>query len=170
MYLGIWNHGVLGDSAIYDRSTLKINIENGTWLGATVPDLMIANLAVRPYLVGDCSFQLSVNVMNICTEREKNTNPIRRIWDKVASTTRKQVECAFGMLKQRFPVLKEGVRLHHKDEIVTLIFSCCVLHNWSIDGGDYEEVFLPPDEDGDENDAVVASETQAGRKQSDALL
>lgn len=131
---------------------------------------MIANVAVRPYLVGDYAFQISVNMMNSCTECEKNANQILRIWDKIASATRKSVECAVGMLKQRFTVLKEGVRLHHEEEIVIIILYCCVVHNWSIEDGDYKEVCLSPDEDWDENDAIVTAETQPGKKQRDALL
>ena len=51
---------------------------------------------------------------------------------------RKHVECAFGILKARFRVLKLPVRMYEFKEIDDMFFTCCILHNMCLDfdGGD----------------------------------
>ena len=42
---------------------------------------------------------------------------------------RKDVECTFGILKDRFPVLRYGVRLRSIEKCDQLYVTCCALHN-----------------------------------------
>lgn len=42
---------------------------------------------------------------------------------------RKDVECTFGILKGRFPVLRYGVRLQSIEKCDQLYVTCCALHN-----------------------------------------
>ena len=42
---------------------------------------------------------------------------------------RKDIECTFGILKQRFRILKNPIRLYFEDEIDDIVRSCTVLHN-----------------------------------------
>lgn len=168
IYADIGRPGVLGDSTIYSRSSLKRNIDDKTWLGDGIPDLVISGIPVRPYLVGDCAFTLDKNMMKTTTVREQQVNPVLRTWDSIASQTRKPVECAFGMLKNRFQALKNGIRLQHEDDISFVSLACMILHNMSIQDGDEVDDMLPQDEEVD--DDLVTAETSAGRRQRDALL
>jgi len=72
------------------------------------------------------------------------------------------------MLKNKFPVLNTGVRLHHESDAVFLSMTCMLLHNMSIEVADLEESFLPQDEHCDEEDAITA-ETNTEKRQRDAL-
>ena len=51
---------------------------------------------------------------------------------------RKDVECAFGILKGRFRILKAGVRLHSIRSVDMVWLTCCALHNMllEVDGLD----------------------------------
>ena len=42
---------------------------------------------------------------------------------------RKDVECTFGILKQRFAILRYGVRLQSIEKCNQLYLTCCALHN-----------------------------------------
>lgn len=50
-FLDVGRPGVLGDSTIFDQSTLHKNISESVWLGADVPDLGTAGIMERPYTV-----------------------------------------------------------------------------------------------------------------------
>jgi hypothetical protein len=42
---------------------------------------------------------------------------------------RKDIECTFGILKGRFRILKNAIRLKYEDDIEALFRTCAVLHN-----------------------------------------
>jgi hypothetical protein len=42
---------------------------------------------------------------------------------------RKDIECTFGILKSRFRILKNAIRLYFEDDIEDLFRTCAVLHN-----------------------------------------
>ena len=44
-------------------------------------------------------------------------------------SVRKDVECVFGILKKRFRILKNAVKLHNQKKIDNVFFTCCILHN-----------------------------------------
>ena len=46
---------------------------------------------------------------------------------------RKDVECAFGMLKQRWRILKTGMRVHSIEMCDKMFKCCCALHNYLLD-------------------------------------
>jgi hypothetical protein len=52
-----------------------------------------------------------------------------RLWSEWVESTRKDVECCFGILKGRFRFLKQGILLQTQHKIDTAFFTCCILHN-----------------------------------------
>ena len=70
----------------------------------------------------------------------------------LVESTRKDIECAFGILKKRFLILKNPIRQQIKHNIERMFLTCSVLHNmtmeeeglhdWMIDDDD-EEVYDP---------------------------
>ena len=69
----------------------------------------------------------------------KNTNYRDEIrWSEWIESMRKDVECAFGILKGRFRILKTGVRLHSTLSVDRIWLTCCALHNMllEVDGLD----------------------------------
>ena len=61
-----------------------------------------------------------------------------RLWSEWVESTRKDVECCFGILKGRFRFLRQGILLHTQEKVDTTFFTCCILHNMilSADGLD----------------------------------
>ena len=51
---------------------------------------------------------------------------------------RKDVECAFGILKRQFTILSVPISIHSLDKVDQIWKTCCALHNWllQIDGLD----------------------------------
>jgi hypothetical protein len=68
-------------------------------------------------------------------------------WSKWVESMRKNVECAFGILKGRWRILKTGVRVQGVEAVDKVWLTCCALHNWllEIDGldDDWEGRDLP---------------------------
>ncbi len=55
--------------------------------------------------------------------------PAELAWSKRIESTRKDVECAFGILKGRWRILKLPVNLHSKQVIDAVVWTCVILHN-----------------------------------------
>lgn len=161
--------GVLGDSTIFERSALRAKIREGAWLGTETPDLVVGDVKIRPYLMGDCAFTLDTFMMKTSSKTEQNANPILKSWDPIAANTRKPIECSFGMLKNRFEVLRVGVKMLHEDEVARLCLACIHVHNECIRQGDDNDVYLPQDDEEDDEEHITV-ETNAGKKQREALL
>ena len=54
-------------------------------------------------------------------------------WTSYMESERKHVECAFGILKHRFRILKLPIVIHDVDDIDNMFFTCCILHNMCLD-------------------------------------
>jgi Plant transposon protein len=52
-----------------------------------------------------------------------------QLWSEWIESTRKDVECVFGILKGRFRFLRHGILLQTQDKVDTAFFTCCILHN-----------------------------------------
>uniref|UniRef100_A0A7S3PWF4 DDE Tnp4 domain-containing protein n=1 Tax=Chaetoceros debilis TaxID=122233 RepID=A0A7S3PWF4_9STRA len=64
-------------------------------------------------------------------KRSNDVNEIR--WSHWLESMRKDVECAFGILKGRFRILKTGVRVHGSVACDKIWLTCCALHNLLLD-------------------------------------
>lgn len=53
----------------------------------------------------------------------------RRLWSEWVESTRKDVECCFGILKARWRFLRNGIVLQKQEFIDNVFFTCCILHN-----------------------------------------
>ena len=50
-------------------------------------------------------------------------------WSKWVESVRKDVECFFGIVKERFRLLKLPIIFRKKEDIDNIFFTCCTLHN-----------------------------------------
>ena len=83
-------------------------------------------------------------------------------WSKHVESSRKDIECVFGILKKRFLFLKHPIRFQSPEIIHRTFLTCCVLHNLLLDfdGFDNWEYQLHDDEE-DANAAYGTIETLA---------
>lgn len=167
IYADVGNPGVLGDSTLFERSHLKSVLTTGEWCGETVPSLYIDGIEVRPYVISDCAFSLPKHVMKTSSKDELRANNELAEWDRGAATTRKPVECTFGILKNRFSTLSSGINMHHADDAVYFITACVILHNLCIARGDDGNAFLTNE---DEDVVVNTDVTSEGKRVRYALL
>jgi len=79
------------------------------------------------------------------------SDPAALRWSQWVESVRKCVECTFGILKQRWQILKTGFRMHSSDHLDNCWFACCALHNMilDIDQQAAEDFGLVEDDDGD---------------------
>lgn len=163
--------GLYGDSTIFKQSTLLKNIEEDKWLGSNTPSLRVENVCVRPYLLGDCAFNLDMYIMKTCSQTERKKHPMLQDWESMASNIRKPIECTFGIFKRKFGILETEVRLLHKYDFVRKCRACLILHNLSIDKRDDEDYddeayygLNPPDHD------FMTTEANVGKRMREALM
>ena len=63
-------------------------------------------------------------------------NPVKRtmngpeiLWSEMLESVRKDIECTFGVLKQRFRILRNGITLQTEAAIEALVKTCCIINN-----------------------------------------
>ena len=55
-------------------------------------------------------------------------------WSEWLESIRKDVECTFGILKQRFRILLNRLEFHDRYVIEAILHTCCILHNMLLFG------------------------------------
>ena len=73
--------------------------------------------------------------------KQEPESSIAHIWSKQIEPVQKDVDCVFGILKNRFMILKHPMRLRKMESIEHVFLACAVLHNMLInyDGRDDQE-------------------------------
>ena len=169
-YADVGLPGVLSDSSIYERSRLRTLINRKQWPPAHCPSLQIGNVSVKPYLIGDCAFSLEEHMMKTMTVVQQRNRQEFRLWEHHASQARKPIECSFGILKNRFMRLKDGIYFHHEDDMAYAITSCIILHNISIDIGDDGEDLATDECNPSTEYDFTSKSSHAGERVRDALI
>ena len=86
----------------------------------------LAGREITPYLVGDSAYPLSPWLMKPYPEGTRDPDEIA--FNKELSSARVQVECAFGMLKNRWRILQKRFDSNIEFAIKATI-ACAVLQN-----------------------------------------
>ena len=77
LYADIGSPGVLGDSAIFDRSSLK------SWIaGLDIAPMRVGDVLVWPCFLGDCAFCLGKRMMKSSSEAEMRANGALAGWNR----------------------------------------------------------------------------------------
>ncbi len=133
IWVDIGANGACSDAQIYNESALKTAIESKTigW----PPAEPLRNYDGRPipyFAVGDDAFALKPWLLKPYprqTGRQRDVLPDRqKIFNYRLSRGRRIVENAFGLLSQRWRVIKNGIQLS-PDKARRLVLCCVVLHN-----------------------------------------
>lgn len=80
------------------------------------------------YFVADAAFPIRKNIMRPYPER--NINNKKRIFIYRLSRGRKNIECTFGMMTQKFQIFLTPIRCRKYETIISIIQCACVLHNF----------------------------------------
>jgi hypothetical protein len=56
-----------------------------------------------------------------------------KLYAKEQELTRKDVECAFGVLQSRFAIDQRPARIWKKDDVVNIMQACVILHNMIVE-------------------------------------
>lgn len=90
------------------------------------PIVHVAGREITPYLVRDSAYPLSSWLMKPCPEGTRDPDEIA--FNKELSSARVQVECAFGMMKNRWRILQKSFDSNIEFAIKATT-ACAVLHN-----------------------------------------
>ncbi|KAG8232221.1 hypothetical protein J437_LFUL011965 [Ladona fulva] len=64
---------------------------------------------------------------------QRNLNNKKRIFNYRLSRGRKNIECTFGMLTQKFQVLLTPIRCRKYENIISIVNCACILHNFILE-------------------------------------
>ena len=82
------------------------------------------------YLLVDSGYHKWVSLMPPMKVASKRSD-VR--WSMWVESLRKVVVCTFGIMKERFRILKAGIRLHGVEAADKIWLTCCALHNCLFD-------------------------------------
>ncbi len=139
-------------------------------LGREMPSLFIGRCEVRPYIMGDCAFPLLPNLMKTVTNKQMENNSDLELWNKIAAKTRNPIECAYGILKGRFSLLKTGVALKNEDDAARCIKACLILHNIYINNEDNGYEYLRENQEDADGIEFAEEELRQGVNVRNALI
>ena len=116
--------GSMHDARVLRGSGIFTRAEQGEIF--TAPVVHLAGREITPYLVGDSAYPLNPWLMKPYPEGTRDPDEIA--FNKELSSARVQVECAFGMLKNRWRILQKRFDSNIEFAIKATI-ACAVLHN-----------------------------------------
>ena len=137
--------GSIHDVRVLRLSNLHRKIEQGNCLNG--PTKQISASEIRPLLVGDSAYPLSVWLMK--PFKQTRTLSERQLrFNRALSQARVVIEQAYGILKGRWRCLYKAME-GKTNRVAITILACCVLHNICIDVGDPSPIDILGDDDDD---------------------
>ncbi|XP_047525133.1 protein ALP1-like [Pieris napi] len=118
------------DGGIFSASRIKRWIEHGR-LNIPLPSKLPndqSNYELPYYFIGDEAFPLLSYLMRPYPQR--TLNDLRRVFNYRLSRGRNTIECAFGMMAEKFQVLSTAIRCHTIEKVSNIIKAVCILHNY----------------------------------------
>lgn len=120
-------YGREGDSTIFKNSNLYKRLKADQICLPKDKPLTPSGAPVPFVLLGDEAFGLSKRVMR--PYAQKNLNKGRRVYNYRHCRARRTVECAFGILSNKWRILHSCILV--REEFATAVVQCCcLLHNF----------------------------------------
>ncbi|XP_041440886.1 protein ALP1-like [Xenopus laevis] len=126
--IDVGSYGSTGDASAFRHSALGRRLSEGS-LGIPLPRPLPGTTAPSlPYVfVGDEAFGLTENIMRPYPGSQRAIE--KRVFNYRLSRARRMVECAFGILSNKWRVFHTSIQL--EPQFVDIIIkACCVLHNF----------------------------------------
>lgn len=123
------------------------------------------------HVIGDAGYTLDTTLLTPYIPHEEagcRLNSTQRNYNFLHSSTRMVIECAFGLLKNRFRILKRVLEHKKIPNVTNTIVSCMVLHNVLINLGDEVEqlAFVDAVPSAENDDQVDSSDAYPPRDRS----
>lgn len=139
IYIDVGAYGKECDSTIFQNSSLFEHLEQNQ-IQLPHPEPISSTRSVdMPYVfVADEAFGLSSYIMRPYSG--KNLPTAKRVFNYRLSRARRYVECAFGLLSNKWRIFHRPLNVK-TDLSIDIVKCCCVLHNFvrSRDGGNSRE-------------------------------
>ncbi len=116
-----------GDASVYDKSALKMHLENGTLFASDV-SREVEGVTVRPFIVGVAAFPLAPYLIK-CYGGARHASSKEGAFNAAVVTTRREVEMAFGAAKGRWRAMLHGFGSQDPDFVTAATEVCFALHN-----------------------------------------
>ncbi|XP_050515077.1 uncharacterized protein LOC126891204 [Diabrotica virgifera virgifera] len=142
-HIDVGAYGSECDSNVFKKTELGKALYSGT-LNLPCPQALITNAPQIDYpyvFVADEAFACSTNVLR--PYPAKNTTVEKKIFNYRLSRARRYVECAFGLLANKWRILHRPIDVTFPDVIIQ---ACCVLHNFvrKRDGYNFRDTLTCP--------------------------
>ena len=138
--------GSIHDARVFQRSELHRRIIAGDIMGVT---RVINHVNVRPYLVGDTAYPLSLFLLTAF--QGGRLTPVQERFNRVLTKLRVVVERALGKLKTCWQCILKELE-DDTERVASNALACCVLHNFCIIMGDDLDNSDEDDDSDDDND------------------
>jgi hypothetical protein len=130
LYASAGAPGSVGDAGLYGRSVLKRNVDQGLLNSIDVNLNVHGNIVpVKPYFVGDTVFHLGRHMLKNFHPAPPDASP-QKLFNKLLTNCRREVEIAFGLLKARWAFCKRNTFWNDMPTVREMTAVCCALHNF----------------------------------------
>ena len=133
IYIDVGCNGRISDGGVFSNSSLFDKLEKKTIPILCAEPLPGRNMPVPYCLVGDDAFAMKSYLLKPYPYRDQPAP--NRIFNYRLSRARRTVENSFGILANRFRVLRKPMLLK-PDTITDIVLSICVLHNYILSGNE----------------------------------
>lgn len=137
------------------------------WRNSSVKEVMCENPA-GALLLADDGYGIAPWLM---TPYRQPATPQQRLYNETHAKERVVIECSFGQVKRRFPILQSKIRMK-TSRVPSMILACFILHNvakrlndedFQFDEGSQDDVNDPPRE------CTANDERARGAQRRDAI-
>lgn len=123
-------YGKQSDSGIFDLCNLNKQLNRGALRVHIEKQLPDSDLRAPHVIIGDEGYPLKPYLMRPYPDR--TAGPDEHIFNKRLSLARQTVECAFGILSNKWRILLKAIEVT-PDRAVVIVKCICLLHNIIID-------------------------------------
>ena len=120
--LSMLSPGAVPDTLAFLKSSLHRGLETG-------------QLPKRFCIVGDGAYPSMDQILKPCKRPElrRDTSGVKDSYNFYVSQLRINIECCFGMLINKFPILQSALKTPLLRNAVDIFTVCCIIHNLCID-------------------------------------
>lgn len=127
LYINVGCNGRISDGGVFQRCSLYEAMQNNVLQLPQAEPLRERNTSIPYFLVADDAFAMKPYIMKPYPFRDLPAP--QRIYNYRLSRARRVVENAFGILANRFRILRRPINLH-PEKVTSIVLAICTLHNF----------------------------------------